>query len=524
MKKRVYLLLIAIISCSLLGNALETMTQNDVRQPTFNRGQTDSPFVLDDSLTVDANLFHTDDSLLLEIFPVTQVKPLHAPPQQNPNFHHSLELHFTANDAVKPFLLMITSPELFNNLKKEIIQYAEDVHAIYGYGIYLEIVTNATAQQLKSLILSYQNNLCGVIAIGDFPACMFEIDNDYNKYGYRKWPCDLYYMDLDGIWEDTDNNGIYDSHRGNVGPDIYFARLSAYGMSFLGNEIDLLRRQFQKSHSYWWKSSFSAQEVVLGYIDKDWVDKVSANKLKQVFSSDSVNLIQYGKDSCFSKNDYLSRLVQSQYGFTHLASHSAPTFHQFTGLTKIYLSEIHNLTATSSFAYNLFCCSACNWLAGNSQGYLGGAYLFHEGATMTVLGSTKTGSMLGTPWFYNELPTKNIGDSFKQWWRNYYGDSSHTEYAISWSYGMSILGDPTIYYRHNVSDYCTDNLVLSQYPINNQSNLVLYRASQSIHVTGGFHIPQGVHVVFDAPKVSFAPGFSLVKGATVETRNEGCEL
>ena len=88
----------------------------------------------------------------------------------------------------------------------------------------------------------------------------------------------------------------------------------------------------------------------------------------------------------------------------------------------------------------------------------------------------------------------------------------------------AILGDPTIYYRHNVSDYCTDNLVLSQFPVNNHSNILLYRASQSIHVTGSFHIPQGVHVVFDAPKVSFDPGFSLIKGATIETRNEGCEL
>ena len=32
------------------------------------------------------------------------------------------------------------------------------------------------------------------------------------------------------------------------------------------------------------------------------------------------------------------------------------------------------------------------------------------------------------------------------------------------------------------------------------------------------------HVIFDAPIVTFANGFSCPLGASFETRNEGCEL
>jgi hypothetical protein len=43
-------------------------------------------------------------------------------------------------------------------------------------------------------------------------------------------------------------------------------------------------------------------------------------------------------------------------------------------------------------------------------------------------------------------------------------------------------------------------------------------------VSSSFTIPQGVHVIFDAPEVVFENGFLCPAGATFETRNEGCEL
>lgn len=89
---------------------------------------------------------------------------------------------------------------------------------------------------------------------------------------------------------------------------------------------------------------------------------------------------------------------------------------------------------------------------------------------------------------------------------------------------MTLLGDPTINFRHQVGDVCVENLTLTSFPSNDYSNLVLFKAGSSITISENFEIPPGVHVIFDAPVVTFANGFSCPMGASFETRNEGCEL
>ena len=143
---------------------------------------------------------------------------------------------------------------------------------------------------------------------------------------------------------------------------------------------------------------------------------------------------------------------------------------------------------------------------------------------MVVIGTTKTGGMNSSyiSYFYTPLITNNIGEAFLQWW-NHFGNN-HTKSRIYWYYGMTILGDPTIDFRYNVSDHCVNNLSLTTFPSNNTSNLIMYKAGNKITVSGSFVIPQGVHVIFDAPQVVFEGNFSCPLGASFETRNEGCEL
>ena len=77
---------------------------------------------------------------------------------------------------------------------------------------------------------------------------------------------------------------------------------------------------------------------------------------------------------------------------------------------------------------------------------------------------------------------------------------------------------------NKVSDRCVDNLFLTHFPYDNSSNLILYEAGNKITVSENFVIPQGVHVIFDAPEVVFEDTFSCPIGASFETRSEGCEL
>lgn len=476
-----------------------------------------------DSGLLNGDLFQIDDSLLSVHAPEMCIKP--APQFNQPNlvFYFDEKIYYTPNDSSKSNFLVITTPELWCSLQKEIKTYAEDIHAIFGYGVYIDVVSTNSPEQLKSVILNHQNNLSGVVLIGDFVACMYEINNDHNKYGYKRWPCDLYYMDLDGVWIDSDSNGTYDEHTGNVAPDIYMARLSTQGLASLGNESFLINRQLEKSHSFWWDSSFFKQDTSLNYINKDWIYSSPASHLAPVFSTNEVDDIKSGIDTCFSKEDYLLRISQPQYGFTYLAAHSSHVIHQFPN-GNLNVSQIMNIPSYN-YAYNLFCCSSLNWLATNMyNAYLGGAYLFNDCKTLTVIGSTKTGSMQGRNHFYSQFGQKNIGEAFLYWWNHCYPTNYHSIYTVSWSYGMTILGDPTIHFRHDVHNYCVNDLVLTSFPQNNHSNHILFKAGHRIKVTNKFVIPAGVHIVFDAPTIVFEDGFICPKGATFETRNEGCKL
>lgn len=500
MKKVIAILLSVIFSSSISAGAFPYSTWDD-----------------------ESDIFDIDDSLLIAVYPEAGIKPTHRAINSR-TFSHVLHTRITPKHSLTPEYLILAEKNLFYALTKEIKTYAEDVHAITGYGIFLEYVENPNPESLKSLIVSYQNNLCGVFLIGDMGECYFETQNDHNKYGYRKWPCDLFFIDLDGVWTDSDSNGIYDSHTGNVAPEIFLGRLSTAGLYPCENEVDLIRRQLQKSHDFWWKTSYHVHETTLNYVDSDWADMFHPFNIKKVFSTLNITNVRYGIEPEFSASDYLLRISSDVYGFTHLAAHSTPIHHRFKVINEYIYSNQIRIINSNNYAYSLFCCSACNWAAGYQNDYLGGAYLFNNGKTIAVVGTTKTGGMdpNSTPEFYSMLPYMNLGNAFLNWWSSF--GNSHTTDNIYWCYGMTILGDPIINFRYKVSDRCVDNLFLTHFPYDNSSNLILYKAGNKITVSENFVIPQGVHVIFDAPEVVFEDTFSCPIGASFETRSEGCEL
>lgn len=438
------------------------------------------------------------------------------------NFSYSERWHFTPQDATKQEYLIIAEHCICDTLINELRTYSEDVHAIYGYGVYLVSVENSTAPQLRSLIISYQNNLCGVLFVGDVGEAWYEVPFDYGCYGPDRWPCDLYFMDLDGTWTDIDNDGKFDGHSGNQNPDIFLGRLSAVGLSGLGSESVLIRRQLSKSHDFWWKSSFQNSDTALNYVGEGFTSNHNGNHLKYVFASQNFDDIRYGVYTGFSPSDFLTRLNSGNYGFTHLVCHSSTTYHQLTlADSLLYVGQIVDNTS-SNYAITLFCCYACYWKSSQPY-YLGGTHLFNRGKTMAVIGSTKRCQTGGESFLYSVFPTHNLGDAYLHWWTHTHAET-HVPGDVYSDYGMTLLGDPTINFRHNVSDYCVNDLILTTFPQDNESNLVLFRAANSITVLENFVIPSNVHVVFDAPTVTIYPEFTCPLGSSFEIRNEGCEL
>lgn len=488
----------------------------------------------DKEITLDSSIFDIDVRLFDEYLaehPEYMLKN-RSKVECTRDFRHSNVLHYTPQNDTLPYFMVMIDHLMYDSLRQELKRYSEDVHAIYGYGILVDTVANGSPVQIKNLIKNYSDSLSvnGVLFVGDIAEAYFETQNDHDSIGkYRVWPCDLYYMDMDGVWADTDLNGIYDSHMGNCSPELYVGRISTKGMPELEENDSLkykaLRKWFENVHLYWWRASFQGEVKSLRYTDRNWVNSINVNTTEFLNISGKVNTdsISFGGGN-FSKNDYLQRIMSNTYRFTQLASHSTPVLHQFSTNEYIYPWDILDANS-SNLGYNLFCCSACNWEAPSISGYMGGSYLFGNKKTIAVVGTTKIGSMEQMEKFYKSFGSrKSIGLSMKEWWECIFNTNYSTNTRIWWFYGMTLLGDPNFYLRHEVTDYCCENLVLTSFPQGDNSNLVMRKAAASITLSNNYVIPQGVHVIADAPKITIQGRFVCPQGSSFETRNEGCSI
>ena len=165
------------------------------------------------------------------------------------------------------YVLVETS--VFDRIENSLDRYANDLESIEGFsvGIYTVSTSNTTAVRLL-LQQALPEGLVGCLLVGDIPAAYYQ----YGDFSIVPpinitFATDFYYMDLDGTWTDSDNDGIFDGHSGNVEPEIWVGRLKP---SILGNEIANLQNYFNKNHNYK-TGSLSLPDLSLSYIDDDWI-------------------------------------------------------------------------------------------------------------------------------------------------------------------------------------------------------------------------------------------------------------
>jgi len=444
-------------------------------------------------------------------------------------FSHSRVLTLSGNPNVKTSvtkILVVVNLSMYNQLTDKIERYAYDINYVYGCEVIMETVTGGDHANIKNLIITNQTNLSGAVFIGDIVAAWFEILNDHNQYGYASWPCDLYYMDLNGTWTDANGNGIYDSHTENVQPEIFIGRISTANMGTLLSEKVGLERYLDKNHKFWMGHTTVNKKFGLSYTDQDWVNSSSFTTyyIQYLYGNTNYDKVGYG-DPSFGKTDYLGRLLNNRYEFIQIAAHANAIRFRFTmptGNVYTYSNEIFN-NGTKAIGYNLFCCSACNWTAStSSEGFLAGSYIYNaNNSSLVVVGSTKTGGMLNFDKFYTPLGQgKTMGEALKQWWINACG-TSHSNSVISWHYGMSIIGDPMINFYHCMNTHCASQITLNSFDTSNPASHRYIVAKDKI-IVNNYVIPAGKHVIFNAKEVEFNPGFECQLSGSFEVISEGC--
>ena len=352
-------------------------------------------------------------------------------------------------------ILVVANANLYADLKarEKIDRYVRDIHRGYSCEVILVTVDGGEPEDLKELIKEYYDSgLDGAVFVGSLPAAWYEVPNDHYWWeggrGYANWTCDLFFMDLDGQWDDTDSNGIYDLHTegsGDVEPEVFVGRIDTSTMSYYGSEVDLLCSYLDKNHSYWC-GDIVLNRYGLAYIDYDWRNE-HTNYFSYLFGPGNYDSLKWqSENNLVTKHDYSdNRLLNPLYEFIQVWTHATYLYHDFHTGGSLYHYEVHAKNPRA-LGYNIDGCHACDWAAGGWERFLGGSYVYNDSpSSLVVIGSTKVGGMLGFDAFYESLgKNRCLGEAFSDWFKDRLNSGQEKGYIIGWHYGMTIIGDPLI--------------------------------------------------------------------------------
>jgi len=356
-------------------------------------------------------------------------------------------LTMVAKDA-RPTVLCLIHPLYTETLASSLELWVSDVSR-EGWNVVSFEYYGGDAESLKTFLevqWAFTDSLDGVLFVGEMPVAWFE-HNEENPYTgeYERtiFPCDLYLSDMNGAWLDVNSNGLIDTVWGSFAPELWLGHI-------LVNEpdssvrLDKLREYFRRNHE-WRTEETMRYGNILGYIDDDWADSweeygdyLSETGLIKTNILDGATTVAW---------DYRDR-IEAGYDMMHLSAHSSPWGHFFmigdewTGgdFTVYELKE----TLQKVRFYNLFCCSNASYV---EEDYMAGEYVLGYGEGLAAVGSTKSGGMWADSLFYSALgDSAAFGDAFRKWFvaSSTGGYIPSISDRISWWWGMTIIGDPTL--------------------------------------------------------------------------------
>ena len=223
-----------------------------------------------------------------------------------------------ASRAREPLRISIlVDDDLYPAVLTALNEYVADL-TTEGYSVVTETVSGGTPAEIKTWVQNrYAAGSRGVIFIGDITAAWAEVSGSV-------FPCDLFYMDLDGEWEDTDTDGDYDTHSagtGDEGPELYLARLYAHTLNY-DSEAAMVNAYFAKARAYR-LGSLTQPWRGLEYVDEDWYSMDVA--LRHVYDD---HLVRYDFGYFTTATDYLDQMDLGQH-FVQVCAHSYSGGHHF---------------------------------------------------------------------------------------------------------------------------------------------------------------------------------------------------
>ena len=208
-----------------------------------------------------------------------------------------------------------------------VTNFVDDLEA-EGYLPLLYAYSGGSAEDLRAYLAALYAEpgaLEGAILIGNLPHVVYEMYQDWGGgEEYEDFPCDLFYMDLNGTWSDANHAapfaaGKYDARGGDLDLEIWVSRLKADNLPLAGTESVLLNAYFDKNHRYRTDQLRPARRALL-YNDDDWSDMMpdDAETIGLSYGDDHLRVVRDAEST--TADDYLRHMTNA-YELMFIRSH-----------------------------------------------------------------------------------------------------------------------------------------------------------------------------------------------------------
>lgn len=324
-------------------------------------------------------------------------------------------------------MLVVIEARLIEPLTDNLIEYFQDLEA---EGVLVALVPwyEGNVDDLRDLLRGAHQkfDLSGAWLLGELPAAWYEqhaFDRD------EEFPFDIYLMDLDATWEDSDGDAIFDGHS-EIKADIFVSRLQ-------GSEEEL-KSYFTKLHSYRKNGTFFKQSAHI-FKDDDWSEFKPGKTwgLENLYTE--VDAIESTTES--TKESYVQRLTGSgaEYVYQWIHANAKTLIFSGEGGGRLTVDDIAEKNLKGVF-YNLFDCSAARF----TQKNLAMTYLTETDYGLATIGSTKAGGVYTPEIFHEQLADGYTwGEAYLEW----YNEKGQKD--DEWYLGIVVFGDPMLTLRNS---------------------------------------------------------------------------
>lgn len=430
-----------------------------------------------------------------------------------------------------PTILLLVNENLYPEIRPSLSIFEQDL-VNEGYSVINATVSDQTAPpEIKNIITSfYQSagNLVGAILIGKIRSAYLEIftgSTDPQTHETSVYwsldACDMYYMDLDGMWEHVTNPNFTEGKppivancyqypscdtfkneyvvsldeegkkwnysqiedKSQFMAEIWISRIMAHNLDIPGkNEAQIINDYFERNHNY----RVAADKVASkAFMLTAWQES-GPGAFQSMNYSGVVETITQADDVTKS---YFLNCLQDPEGskLLFLGAHSYPQGHQLYD-QMITTDELIGKNKTSAF-YILNACSSCRWdqyvSSPSDPNYLGGLYVFDTSPSsknngLGAIGFTGVGGFNWLNYFADCLRVNrnaSFGDAYKYWF-----NSMLIQFMCCWPPGALnyvYLGDATIGLKHPIMK--VHDVAITG--INPYRTIVCTRTMVSINVT-----------------------------------------